>query len=192
MSILHIMEIRGKKVVLRAIEVGDLEQLNVWANDPDIQHGLGGWHFPTSMNDQHKWFDQLSVHSLNQRFAIHTEQQGLIGTTNLMEIDWKNRHAHHGLMLGNKDTRGKGLGLDVVMAVMRYAFEDLGFNRLDGSIIEHNTASMKLYLGKCGWKEEGRQRNWYYRQGRFWDRIIVGVTQDDYADLCALVNYWKD
>ena len=184
------MEIRGKKVILRAIEVCDLEQLNVWANDPEIQYGLAGWHFPTSMIDQRKWYDNLSVNSLQQRFAIHTEELGLIGTTNLMEIDWKNRHAFHGLMLGSKEVRGKGLGLDVVMAVMRYAFEDLGFERLDGSMIEHNEASLKLYIGKCGWQEEGRQRRWYFRQGRFWDRIMVGVTRGDYADLCTRTNYW--
>ncbi len=184
------MEIRGKIVTLRAIEAEDLAQLNVWANDPDIQYGLGGWHFPTSMADQHKWFDQLSVRSLNQRFAIHTKELGLIGTTNLMDIDWKNRHAFHGLMLGNKDTRGKGIGRDVVMTVMRYCFEELCLERLDGSMIEYNAASLKLYLTKCGWKEDGRQRNWYYRQGRYWDRILVGVTRNDYAELCAANKYW--
>lgn len=184
------MEVRGKTIILRAIEADDLKQLNDWANDPEIQYALGGWHFPTSMQDQKKWFERLSASSVDQRFAIHTEELGLIGTANLVDIDWKNRHAFHGMLLGSKELRGKGIGLDTVMAVMRYAFDELGLERLDGSMIEYNAASLKLYLTKCGWKEEGRQRNWYYRQGRFWDRILVGVTRNDYAELCAASNYW--
>lgn len=50
----------------------------------------------------------------------------------LRDIDWKNRKAHHGMKLANKERRGKGIGTDTVMAIMRYAFDELGLNRLDG------------------------------------------------------------
>ncbi len=184
------MNIKGHKVSLRAIEAEDLPLLNKWANDPEIQTGLGGWHFPTSMSDQRKWFDALDAGSRHQRFAIESPELGLIGTANLVDIDWKNRNAFHGLMLGDKDIRGKGFGLDAVMAIMRYAFDELGLERLDGSMIAYNEASLGLYVGKCGWKEEGRQRNWYYRKGQHWDRILVGITRADHAELLARTKYW--
>ena len=104
------MNILGKKTLLRAIEPEDLPQLLAWANDPDIQTKLGGWHFPSSAEDQRKWYASFSLGSRDQRFAIETAEHGLIGTANLVDIDWKNRNAFHGLMLGNKDTRGKGYG----------------------------------------------------------------------------------
>jgi len=157
--------------------------LNKWANDPEIQNWLGGWHFPTNMNDTQKWFASLSVSSLNQRFSIHTEELGLIGTANLVDIDWKNKNAFHGMLLGDKEIRGKGFAVDTVMAIMKYAFEELGLNRLDGSIIEYNEASIKMYVGKCGWKREGIKRNWYFRNNRYWDCILVGVTREDYFQL---------
>lgn len=185
------MNIKGKNVTLRAIEIEDLEILKKWANEPEIQYWLGGWHFPTNMEDQKKWFGGLSANSLNQRFAIETEDLGLIGTANLVDIDWKNKNAFHGMMLGDKDIRGKGYGVDTVMAVLRFAFEELGLERIDGSMIEYNEASLKMYIGKCGWKEEGRQRNWYFRKNRYWDRIIVGITKQDYFDLIESNNYWE-
>mgnify|MGYP003815487553 CR=1 FL=1 len=83
---------------------------------------------------------------------------------------WKNKNAFHGMLLGDKEVRGKGYAVDTVMAVMKYAFEELGLNRLDGSMIEYNEASLKMYLGKCGWKEEGRQRNWYFRKNKFFKK----------------------
>ncbi|MGM1055658.1 MAG: GNAT family N-acetyltransferase [Bacteroidota bacterium] len=184
------MNIKGKLTTLRAIEESDLVQLHKWANEPEIQNWLGGWHFPTNLEDQKKWFENNSVSSLNQRYAIEVANLGLIGTANLVNIDWKNKNAFHGMMLGDKDIRGKGFGLDTVMAVMRYAFEELGMERIDGSMIEYNAASLKLYIKKCGWKEEGRQRNWYYRKNRYWDRIMVGVTRDDYFTLVNENKYW--
>lgn len=184
------MHLIGKKVRLRAIEPRDLDRLNEWANDPDIQYGLGGWHFPTSSSDQARWYDGLSATSLNQRFAIEADTHGLIGTANLVDIDWKNRNAFHGLMLGHPGIRGKGFGLDTVMTIMRFAFDELNLNRLDGSMIEYNESSLRLYLGKCGWKEEGRQRAWYFRKGRFWDRVMVGITREDHSLLLADTRYW--
>ncbi|WP_026452220.1 GNAT family N-acetyltransferase [Aequorivita capsosiphonis] len=186
------MNIQGKNIKLRAIEKEDLELLNKWANTVEIQYWLEGWHFPTNMEDQLRWFSSFSVNSINQRFVIEAPELGVIGTANLVDIDWKNRNAFHGMMLGDKEIRGKGYGLETVMAIMKYAFEELGFQRLNGSMIAYNAASLRLYVGKCGWKEEGRQRNYYFKKNQFWDKIIVGITRDDYFELVKQNNYWED
>jgi len=185
------MNIRGKKVILRAIERSDLSTLQKWSNDDSIQSMLGGWHFPVGEQDQEKWFQSLSFGSINQRFAIDTEELGLIGTANLVSIDWQNRNAFHGMLLGDKDVRGKGYALDALMTLMRFAFDEVGLHRLDGDMIEYNAASLKFYLTKAGWKEEGIRRDWYFRHGRRWNKIIVGVTKVDYEEHCKLTRYWE-
>ncbi len=186
------MNICGKIVTLRAIEEEDLHLFHAWGNDPELWRLLGGWHFPASKVSTRAWFDKMQSDQLNLRLAITTEQDGLVGLANLLDIDWKNKHAFHGMMLGRKTTHGKGIGRDTVMSIMRYAFDELGLERLDGSMIEFNNASIILYCGKCGWKEEGRQRNWYYRDGRYWDRLIVGVTREDYYSLVQEAKYWSE
>ena len=186
------MNIKGKKITLRAIEEKDLELLHKWANDPDIWHLLGGWHFPSSMDYMQEWFKKEKNDNLNHRFAIDTPDSGIIGTANLIDIDWKNKNAFHGMMLGDKDIRGKGYGSDTIMTMMKYAFEELGLQRLDGSMIEYNKISLSIYCKKLGWKEEGRQRNWYFRKNRYWDRILVGITQKDYFELLENYKYWDE
>ncbi|MBS1189580.1 MAG: Protein N-acetyltransferase, RimJ/RimL family [Rhodocyclaceae bacterium] len=186
------MSIKGKVVTLRAIEESDLPKLHEWSNSPSLWAMLGGWHFPTSMASTRQWFDGLAADQLNQRFAIDAPDMGLVGTANLVEIDWKNNHAFHGMMLGAPSTRGKGIGVDTVMAIMRYAFDELHLERLDGSMIEYNEPSLAMYCKKCNWQIEGRQRNWYFRKGRYWDRIIVGITRQDYLELLERTNYWSD
>jgi len=179
------MNILGQNTLLRAIERSDLPLLQKWANDPDIQLQLGGWHFPIGQKDQEAWYAALSCNSAHQRFAIEAKGLGLIGTANLVSIDWKNRNAFHGMLIGEKEHRGKGYGVDVVTAIMRYAFEELGLARLDTDIIEYNASSLKLDLEKCGWLREGSRPNWYFRQGRYWDKIIVGITRERYQEFNA-------
>lgn len=184
------MLIRGKIISLRAVEEEDLPTLHRWGNDPDLWSLLGGWRFPSSLRQTRLWFDSLAGDQLNQRFAIDLPGTGLVGTANLVDIDWKNNNAFHGMMIGDPNLRGKGIGVDVIMATMRYAFEELHLRRLDGTMISYNEASVAVYCGKCGWKVEGRQRDWYFRKGQYWDRIMVGVTRDDYRELVAANRYW--
>lgn len=186
------MNIQGKKVVLRAVEEKDLELLHRWSNDPYTQDIMGGIHFPSSRAFHDKWFQDLQGDTLNQKWAIEAPDVGLIGLTSMMKIDWRNNHAWHGVMLGDKDIRGKGYGIDNLMTCMRYAFEEMHLERLDGSIVEYNTIAHNLYCNKLGWVEEGRRRNYYFRRGRYWDQIVVGITKQDYADLVERTKYWDE
>jgi RimJ/RimL family protein N-acetyltransferase len=184
------MNIIGKKIILRSIEEKDLELLCKWSNEPEIQYWLGGWHMPTSQVVMKDWFNRITQDNINLRLAIEHPDLGLIGTANLVDINWKDRNAFHGMLLGDKDIRGRGIGVDVVMTIMKYAFEELGLRRLDGSMIEYNTASLKLYIDKCGWRKEGIKKSWYFRKNSFWDKILVGITYDEYQELIASTNYW--
>lgn len=184
------MNITGKKIVLRAIEESDLDLLHKWANDPNTQDAIGNIHFPSSMDFHKTWFQNLKNDQLNQRFAIEAPEIGLIGMSTIINIDWRNNHAWHGVVLGDANIRGKGYGVDNLMTIMRYAFEELHLERLDGQWIENNKIAQSLYCDKLGWKVEGRRRNYWFRKGRYWDSIIVGITKQDYHELIQKTKYW--
>lgn len=186
------MNIKGKVLTLRAIEHGDLPTLHKWANDPVTQDGIGEIHFPSSLDFHDAWFTNLKTDRLNQRFVVEIPDVGIIGISSIINIDWRNRHAWHGLVIGDSSHRGKGYGVDAIMATMRYAFDELNLERLDGSMIEYNAQSLATYCGpKLGWREEGRKKNYFYRKGRFWDQVIVGVTRADYQTVAAATKYWE-
>lgn len=185
------MNIKGRVVTLRAPEFDDLDKLHAWSNDPEIWSLLGGWHFPFSSRSTTDWIKSRSDNNQNGHvFCIDAPDIGLIGTANLVNIDWKNRNAFHGMMLGNIDMRGRGYALDTVMAVMRYAFDELGLQRLDGDMIATNQRSVAFYLEKCGWRQEGIKKDWFYRGGRFHDKVVVGVTREDYHRHLEQTRYW--
>lgn len=173
------MNVTGAKVTLRAVEAGDLAQLQVWANDPDIQYMLGGWHFPTNMNDQQKWFQSLSCNSMNQRFIVEDLSKEVIGMANLVSINFKDGNAELGLLLDKKH-QNKGFGKEIVYSLMNYAFNELRLNRLETTIIATNKPSLSLFLNKCGWKQEGILKSWYFRQGHYIDKHLLGILKEEF------------
>ncbi len=183
------MNIYGKKVVLRAMEKEDCEMIREMFNDPEIENLVVGWALPVSKYAQEKWFENYYNDQKNFRFVIETKEDGAIGIATLTDIDWKNRRATHGIKLLSKQVRTKGIGTDTVMAIMRYAFDELQLNRLDGSWFADNLPSRTMYM-KCGWKEEGVKREYVFKNGQYRDLVIVGVLVSDYHSLIASNHYW--
>lgn len=137
-----------------------------------------------------EWFRTISCDSNNLRFVIETEKDGAVGLATLGPIDWKNKSAFHGIKLARLEHRSKGIGTDSVMALMRYAFDELGLHRIEGEWIKENTASKRLYT-KCGWKEEGTKRESVFKGGQFRDLTITGILASDYYKLIDELGYWK-
>ncbi len=173
------MNIIGDSIILRAIEIDDLDIMQKWANEPSIQYMLGGWHFPTNRNDQQKWYQNLSCNSMHQRYLIVDSSNNKIGMANLLNINFKDGNAELGLLL-DPEYQGRGLGKEVVRSLMKYAFEELRLNRLETSIIATNKPSLSLFINKCNWKQEGVLRNWYFRQNKFIDKIMLGILAHEY------------
>ncbi len=186
------MNIKGKFVTLRAMEEKDQELLREMVNDPEIERMVGGYSFPISMQQQMDWYKN-SLQTTNElRLIIETDNGEAVGYANIFNINWKNRSAFHGIKISNKRNRQKGIGTDTVMAVMRYAFEELNLNRLDGAIVDYNEGSKKLYCDKCGWKVEGIKRKAIFKTNAYHDELVVGILREDYLELIKGNNYWDE
>jgi RimJ/RimL family protein N-acetyltransferase len=185
------MYIKGKLVLLRAVAEKDLTLFNKWANDPEIQDMLSWVHFPSSMDFHKHWFENLKKDILNQKWAIEAPDSTLIGMVQLTHIDWRNGTAHHGIDIGDVSFKGKGYGVDALMASMRYAFDEMRLEKLNGWRVEFNIIS-KAFYAKCGWKDEGLLRSQLFRKGKRWNQIPIGITRQDYEELINSNHYWEE
>ena len=183
------MNIKGKIVTLRQMTMADMQMICDMFNDPEMENLVVGWAFPLSIEQQNQWYERNINDQRNFRFVIDTPEDGAVGIATLTDIDWKNRKAMHGIKLANKERRTKGVGTDAVMALMRYAFDELGLHRLGGSWFDFNAPSKGLYL-KCGWKEEGIERESVYKRGEWRDLTVVGILESDYRTLIEKNHYW--
>lgn len=172
--------IRGLRTVCRPMEPDDqmfVHQLNA---DPVVRANVIGWQFPTSLHQQISWFtahDEVNT----RRWIIEDLDGQRIGLTGLWDIDWQNRHAMTGLKIGGPAARrGQGFGTDAILAVMCFAFYDVGLARLHSTILADNTASIVAYTKHCGWEVEGRGRQHIWRNGRFNDVIHIGALRSEF------------
>lgn len=171
------MNLRGKNILLRAIELEDIEILRNMLNDENVENCVLGWSFPISKYAQQLWFENQIKDKNNVRYIVEAEGK-VIGLATLTNIDWKNRKARQGIKLLS-NARGKGYGTDAILTLMKYSFEELQLNRLYATILEYNEASRKLF-SKCGWKQEGTFRNSIFKNNKYSDEIIVGILKEEY------------
>lgn len=185
------MNIWGNKVILRAMRRSDMEMICDMFNDPELEKFVVGWAFPLSIDQQNKWFDSHMNDSDSFRFVIETKEDGPVGIATLTDIDWKNRRASHGIKLLNKEKRSRGIGTDSVMAIMRYAFDELQLHRLDSSRFVDNIPSQRLYK-KCGWVEEGIHKDYIFKGGKYKDLVFMRILAEEYYSLIKENNYWNE
>jgi RimJ/RimL family protein N-acetyltransferase len=183
------MNIQGKRIILRAIESGDLPVLHNWFNDPDIAGALGGIHFPSSLSQQEKWFERIQSEDDTIRLAVQNSEAQLVGYSGFWQIDWRDRRAEHALVVA-KEFQGRKYGRDIIMACARYAFEEMGLHRLEASVLVTNEASLKLYRS-CGFQDEGSLRQHSLRGGCWVDRKVLGLLKEEYGELITRTHYWE-
>lgn len=184
------MELKGKLVKLRAVEEGDCEMLRALANDPEYEKMIVGWAFPISSKDQKEWFESCKNGLDRLRFTIETEQDGAVGMIGLRDIDWKNGVASGlGMRIFRKDIRTRGLATDAWMTLMRYAFDELRLNRINGTALSYNAASLRV-CQKVGFIVEGTQRQAVYKNGQYHDLVMLGCLKSDYDQLIIQNHYW--
>lgn len=184
------MILYGKVVKLRPIEQEDLEMLRELANDPYYENMIVGWSFPISKKDQEEWYKEYKCNDKMIRYIIETEEDGAVGMIGLRDIDWKNGSASGGGMrIARKELRTKGIATDAWMTQLKYAFNELRLNRVNGSAVDYNKASLRV-TEKVGFKVEGIQRQAIFKNGAYHDVILLGVLKKDYEEIVVKTGYW--
>jgi len=171
---------QGKRVVLRPVEERDLALLARWRNDP---HNRRFFFSPFLINPggQKRWYEDLLADRSRLILMIDTVEGKTVGMIGLNRIDWRNQEAESGMFLLDPEQRGQGYAEEAVMLMTNYAFEELNLHRLYAEIYDFNQgviAMSKLF----GFKEEGVLRQAAFTDGRFHDKVILGLLREEWQE----------
>jgi RimJ/RimL family protein N-acetyltransferase len=175
--------LEGRLVRLRAVEPEDAERAYEWINDYDVYRNLMA-RYPFSMEAERQWTQEAASkqNSFEEcRFAITTKDGTHIGFTGLHRGNPENRHVELGIMIGDKSFWSSGYGTDTVRTLLRFAFEQMNLNKVSLGVFEFNERAIACYR-KCGFVEEGRLREEYYQDGRYWDVIRMSILRREYEN----------
>lgn len=170
----------GKTVYLRAISMDDAtsEYLS-WINDEETTKGLVTGTFPSNMEDLKSYLSQVSTDTKTVMFAIcMNENHRHVGNIKLDNFDWISRTAELGVLLGAKDTWGKGIGTESCRLVLHYAFDQLNLRKVSLTVYENNPGALHVYE-KIGFQTEGRLRKHIFVDGLYIDKLWMGIFKDE-------------
>ena len=182
------MQLVGELIQLRALEPDDLNKLYKWENDSSIW-SVSGTLMPFSkfileefVNQAHqdiytnkqlrliidlKYFDEDD----NISDEIHS-----IGCVDLFDFDPKNKRAGIGILIADKDNRGRGYATEALHLLIEYAWNILDLHQLYSNVRVDNESSVSLFK-KLGFEITGLKNDWLYDSGRFHDEYTLQLIR---------------
>lgn len=169
----------GDTVYLRPLEHADARRVAPWLNDPEVRRTLAV-HRPINLQSEEEFIARISKseHDLVLGIGLKGDNR-LVGVTGLHDMDFTNRHASFGIALGDASVWNQGYGSEVTKLMVRYAFDTLNMNRIWLRVFEYNAAGIKTYA-KVGFQREGVLRQEVYREGRYWDVIMMAILRAEW------------
>lgn len=168
------VNIRGEKVVLRAVEPADEELLYQWENDVDVW-GVSGTVSPFSHHTISRFIEaqREDIFSSRQmRLIICDAESGVaVGAVDLFEFEPLHQRAGVGIMIA-PSFRRHGYAQDALSAIERYAIDRLRLHQLWCNIEEDNLASLSLFES-LGYNQIGVKRDWNLTSTGYKAEIIL-------------------
>src|SRR5262245_24026581 len=171
----------GTRVRLRALEREDVPTFVRWFNDPEVRRYLNLFE-PMSRAREERWFETEYLNA-KDKFVFGIEARVgdawvHVGTIGLENINWKNRSAALGIMLGEKEHWGRGFGAEAVKVLLAFAFGELALHRVELDVLAENARAIRCYE-KVGFRREGTRRGAIFRDGRYQDLHVMAVLASE-------------
>jgi ribosomal-protein-alanine N-acetyltransferase len=148
-----------------------------WFNDPEVTRYQAKGYERNTKDKQRQYFETISASTTDVVLAIADRATGLhLGNVGLHKIDPIHRTAVLGIVIGEKQAWGKGIGRRSWKAITDYAFEKLLLHKVCATVIDGNEASLKCALA-AGYVIEGRQAEQIYKPDGYRDLIHVGLLR---------------
>jgi len=172
-----IVFLKGRKTTLRPVQKNDLANCLRWINDPEVTRFTRGF-LPRTEKFEAEWYENLDKRKDDVVFSVIADDKH-IGIMGIHGIEWKDRVASTGAIIGDKEYWGKGFGTDAKMQIMNYAFNTLNLRKLWSKVRAFNERSFK-YCIKCGYVVEGTLRKQSFCDGEYFDEIVLGVFREEW------------
>jgi RimJ/RimL family protein N-acetyltransferase len=173
-------KLEGEKIELRRHVRENYRLYAGWYGDPEIWHLTSWAPSPLNRSAVEKLFEDREISQTDDSFAIHIKgDDEPIGVVSLMNKSEANESAELSVIVGHRDDRHKGYGTEAIDRLLRYAFEELGLNRIGLSVFDFNQEAISAYE-KLGFVVEGRFRQAIKRRSGFHDAIFMSILKKEY------------
>ena len=118
----------------------DFDKFISWIDNEDLLITIAGtvFTFPVTNDQLQKYLDDETSHSFN---IIDTSNDNVIGHAEIV-LSGDNLYKIDKLIIGDKSNRGKGIGQQVIIALLDYAFTKLNAETVELNVFDWNIAGI--------------------------------------------------
>ena len=169
----------GERIYLSPRSSEDVERFTEWLNDFETTDYTGRSGQLLTIEGEREYIQKNS--NPEATFVIVTlEEDQMIGTVGLEEIDAINRTATLGIFIGEKQYRNQGYGTEAIQLILDYGFNYLNLQNIKLDLMEFNERGLACYK-KCGFREYGRRRKCKYVNEKYYDSIEIEVLKEEFT-----------
>ncbi len=174
---------QGKNVTLRAMEPDDYEYFYESLQDATIQKNEADIRIPMSLEacKEFALHQSQKGNDNDNPFLIIIDRDGnKVGMASPSIIDKRVGVFTCGLSIKPEYQR-RGYAYEALSIILKFYFDQMRCCKFNASVYEYNTSSHKL-CAKLGLSVEGRLRKTVFTDGRHYDEILYGLTDDEYRN----------
>jgi len=177
---LPIFNVVGEHVALGPLRHELIPLYQRWINDFSIARGVSSLPRPWTFEMESAWVERQLVSETSTPFTIYEcRSTQPIGTTELRDLDFRNRTAEFGLLIGETSHHGKGYGTEVTRLMLDYGFTALGLHNIMLRVFAYNAAGLRVYE-KAGFQEFGRRRQVGPLGNQVWDLVFMDCLSTEF------------
>jgi RimJ/RimL family protein N-acetyltransferase len=171
-------------IKLQPFAKSDIPTLISWIDSPEflLQWGGPGLSYPLDEAQLAGLIRSPAVKKpqLMAFKAVDGENQETVGHIELVAIDRGNESARIArVLVGLPHLRGRGIGTQMVQAILRIGFEQLGLHRIELGVFDFNKGAIACYK-KAGFKMEGLLRDNRKMGNGYWSSCAMSILEHEW------------
>lgn len=175
-----------ENIVLRPMTMEDQEMVMKWRTLPEITKYMNT--DPViDMDKQRAWFEKQQQDSTCYNWIIVVDDVP-VGVTSISKIDKVNRTCTRGTYIAVQEKRSFEMITSVYASQFDFIFDILQLNKIEIEVFLENK-NVVFLSKKCGFKQEGILREHIYKNGTYYDIVLLGMTAEDWKERKKNWNY---
>lgn len=172
-------DLTTKRLFLRAITSADADLFFQEFSNPVVNEFIFDAEPCRSLDDAKKWIDWYTNDILDHhRWVLVSKQSGLrLGTCGFHKWDRNNNSTELGYEL-LPENWGNGYMAEAVTEALGFACYIMKIHRVYATTYVENLRSQRL-LDKLGFNQEGRLKDYYFFQGKYYDQFLYSLINGE-------------
>jgi len=163
----------GSGLSLEPLRAEDVSAAYIsWLNDPETMRYTESRYAKHTRESTQAYIRNTNADPAVWMWRIVLADGTHVGNIRLSAPQIAHRRGSLGIIIGEKNLRGKGIGPRAIDLVAAYAFGKLGIHKLNAGIYANNVASQRAFE-KVGFKREAVLQDHYFIDGRYVDGIMM-------------------